>query len=390
MPDPIKAKTRKTAADGTTLTYEYWRGSWTDGDKVRHSVNLGNCEMTTKVQARERLIEAIKADRKPTADQITVADWTQQHIDNLDSAPETVAQYTIARRQAIECWGEPKKLRDVTTDDVEELVRYIRTHPTHKGKAKVSDYTVRNRIVSLGAMFARALVLPSKAKPYLHSNPFDDAEIPNPKGGAPNEYVSIEQTAQLLETAGDKNLRALVALTRLMALRFEEAVSVEVGHIDWSKQAIAVQNREERQGKGDGPKQGWRLVPMSAAAHRLVLERFEELAVGTARLIDVAPLTKGTRQKPQHHMRRLLERAGILNVVKPFHDLRKSQADDWSLLHGCELSAKWCGHGVDVALRHYRKKGEDDLGLVTGLGDPREKLKAAYARLDEKLVGVKR
>lgn len=87
----------KRAANGSPLVYEYWRGSWTDAEKRRHSVNLGNVEVTTRAQARARLLAAIKADRKPTAEQVTVADWTQQHIDRMDAAPETVSQYTIAR-----------------------------------------------------------------------------------------------------------------------------------------------------------------------------------------------------------------------------------------------------------------------------------------------------
>jgi integrase len=385
MPEPTKAKTRKRAADGSTLEYEYWRGTWTDADGKRHSTNLGNVEVVNLNDARRRLVEAIKQSKAPAAESVTVADWTRQHIDNMNADPATISQYECARRQAIEKWGEHKRIRSVTTADVEELGRHIRDNPVREGKKKVSDYTVRNRLVSLGAMFARATVLPSKDRPYLRSNPFDDADIPNPKGGSESAYISIEQTKALLDACPDANIRALVALMRLMGMRLEEALSVEVEHINWTKQAIAVETRDERRGKGDSTKQAWRLVPMSPAANHLVLARFSELEPGARLLIDATPLTKGAQMKPSIYVRRLLTRAGILNVNKPNHDLRKSCADDWAMLHGCELSAKWCGHSVDVAIKHYRKKGDDALALVTGLGDPRATLTTAYKNLDAAL-----
>lgn len=384
MPDVTTTTTRKILADGREVVYTFWRGSWTDGEGKRHTVNLGNIDHVAKAVAKKALIEAIGSRREPTAESLTVAEWTQRHIDQMNVAEITERQYKIARRQAIECWGEHKRLRDVTTEDVERLRDYIRDNPIIKGKETISDYTIRNRLESLGAMFARATVLPKKAKPYIRENPFDEADIPDPKGASVNRYVTVDERRQLIEAAPDKNFKALLALTGLMAMRLENALAVEVEHINWTKQAILVK-KKGRDGKGDSTKQADRMVPMSAAALRIILDRYEELPEGSTLLIDRAPFFKGTRQKPADHLRRLMERAGVLNVVKPFHDLRKSQADDWAMLHGCNLSAKWCGHGVAVAEKHYRKAGDDDLALVTGLGDPKAKLKAEYEALDRSI-----
>ena len=372
--DPTTATTTKKLGNGQTVTYTYWRGAFTDTNGDRRFVNLGNVDVTTKKQARDKLAEMIRSSRRPTAASITVEQWCRTYIDRLDLARATINQYEVALRCMIDCWGRSKRLRSVTAGDIAELIATM-------GK-EVADYTVRNRCVSAKAMFDRATREPSRERPYLAFNPFDDADIPNPKQASTFVYVSPDQTAKILDACPTANWRSLVALTRLCALRLEEALNVDVSHLHWNLHAVAVKVREDRDGKGEGTKQRYRMVPMSPLAYRLVLARFEELGADDRMLIDREPLTKGTRMSPQDHMRRIFDAAGVVGVVKPFHDLRKSQAQDWSVLHGCEHSARWCGHSIEVALRHYRDNEQESLGLVTGLDDPKAKLAAAYARLE--------
>jgi len=383
----IATETKKTS-DGTTATYTYYRSTWTDAEGKRHFVRLGNADVVTKAEAERRLIAAIAEPKQATSAAITVKQWCEGLLADMNVETSTASQYRIAIRQALECWGEHKRLRQVTTQDVEKLVRWIREHPA-RGDEEVSDWTIRNRCTSLGALFERAKVHPSKDKPYIKHNPFDDAEVPSPSEAPEFVHVSLEQTRRLIETAPDANIRALIALTRLMALRFEEAMHVEPIHINWQLHAVVVALRENRQGKGKSTKQNKRMVPMSKAAYRLILDRFEELPEGyTGKLIDPTPLNRGAQGKPTRYMRRLLESAGILNLAKPFHDLRKSQAQDWSVLHGCENSARWCGHSIDVALKHYRANATEALGLVTGLDDPKAKLATAYSEFDAKVCRI--
>lgn len=370
------ATATKKLTGGTTATYTYWRGFYTDAGGTRRFVNLGNADIITKKQARDKLTELIRSNRRPATASVTVADWCEAFIERLDMATATVLQYERAREAMIGAWGETKELRAVTVSDVAALIAHIR-------KRKVSDYTIRNLCVSAKAMFEQATREPTREEPHIRFNPFDDAKVPNPKQASTFVYVSAEQTARVLDACPDANWKALVALTRLCALRLEEALSVEVSHIHWNLHAVAVQTRDDREGKGEGTKQRYRMVPLSPVAYRLVLARFEQLDTDETLLIDRTPLTKGTRQKPQDHMRRILEAAGVVGVNKPFHDLRKSQAQDWSVLYGCEHSAKWCGHSIDVALRHYRDNEQESLGLVTGLGDPKAKLREAYEKLSK-------
>lgn len=366
----------KTLSNGKTVEYTYWRATYTDADGVRRFANLGNADVTTKKQARDKLADLIRNNRRPTAASITVEQWCRVYIERLDLSTATVNQYEIALRNMLDSWGRTKRLRAVTAGDIAVLISDIR-------KTDVGDYTIRNRCVSAKAMFDQATREPSRDRPYLPFNPFDDVDIPSPKGASSFVYVSPTQTAKIIEACPDANWQALVALTRLCALRLEEALNVEVSHIHWNLHALAVKVRDDREGKGEGTKQRFRMVPLSPLAYRLVLARFEELGADDRTLIDRGPLTNGTRMKPQDHLRAILKDAGVVGIVKPFHDLRKSQAQDWSVLHGCEHSARWCGHSIEVAIRHYRDNEQASLGLVTGLDDPKAKLRAEYEKLEK-------
>lgn len=45
---------------------------------------------------------------------------------------------------------------------------------------------------------------------------------------------------------------------------------------------------------------------------------------------------------------------------------------------------------VEVALKHYRRRNTDAMGLVTKKGNPREELERAYSLLDEAFVSKER
>ena len=74
--DPTTATTTKTLGNGQTVTYTYWRGAFTDTNGDRRFVNLGNVDVTTKKQARDKLAELIRSNRRPTAASITARRFT--------------------------------------------------------------------------------------------------------------------------------------------------------------------------------------------------------------------------------------------------------------------------------------------------------------------------
>lgn len=389
--EPLRIKSRKKNSLGQWVEYEYWGKTWTGADGVRRSWRGGNCDVRKKADAKKALMDAVTANRMPTAESLTVAEWTRIRIAKLTLLQPTIYQYKEAARQAVECWGERKLLAEINAQDIEDLRDYIRTHPTREKETRtepLSDWTVRNRLMSLSAMFAKALSLPSHDKPYLRRNPFDfDGAIPKPEGAGYSAYVTIEKTMELIVGTPSKNDRALVVLQRLMGMRLEEALSVEpvAAHIRWDDRTITVKLRDNRRGRGRSTKQNERVVEMSPIAYRVILDRFEELGPNDKNLIDRTPLTKG-KMKPASYMRALLGKFGI-TVEDPNQDLRASCADDWSVLHGCELSAEWAGHSVETALKHYRRKGHARRGSLSGLGDPKAKLEQAYKVLEVAVLG---
>lgn len=375
MPSPTRRRQTKTLSDGSTRTYESWCGSWTTPQGERRQVALGNCEVVPEALARKRLSELMQADHKPTARAISLSEWCDEYIARLEGHRDrsTIGDYRQVQRLMVDCWGDIK-LRAVNAQHVQRLLSTIRG-------TKVSEATVMRHYVVGKAIFEAATKEPDRRRPYITLNPFADVEKPDGAGAAEFVYVSPADAAKVLACQKNNNWRALFALTRLCALRMEEALALSPADIDWDKHTLIVRLRENRKGKGKGTKQGVRIVPMSPAAYTIVLARFGELEPGCPSLIDRKPLEAG-QTHPQDKMRAWLERAGVLNVVKPFHDLRKSQAHDWSMLHGCEHSAKWCGHSIEVAIKHYRRLSSESVGLVTGTADPKAELAKAYVALD--------
>lgn len=380
MPEPIIVEQRRTLANGTTTVYRMWRASWTDEAKVRHTVSLGNADVVTKRVAVVKMQAKMKAEQKPTAATITVGEWVADCLTAMstDKAPKTVDDYARTVAMLKEAWG-PKALRSITKQQAEAWMNGI------VGGA----YTRRRYLLIAAAMFARATSLPTIEKPYLRVNPFATIKKPDPGETADVRYITVAERRRLIESLPDTNWRALVALTGLCGLRIEEALAVTPADVNHDRAEIVVRLRRERKGQGGGTKQGTRLVPMSPAAYALVLERLGAMPEGAVTIIDARATRRRHEGKPQHstdHMRRYQEQVGILGVDDPFHDLRKAWADDMSMLHGCELSAQWCGHDVEVALKHYRQRNTQAGALVTKKGNPREELEKAYSELDSAMV----
>lgn len=380
--EPIIVTQRRTLANGSTVTYRMWRASWTTETGERKTVSLGNADVVSKREATAALVAKMKRHERPTAANITVEEWVKDcaAVMSTDKADATIADYDRTAAMLTATFGD-RPIRKLTTKDAEAWMNAIAG----------SAYTKRRYVTVASSFFERATWLPTSEKPYLVTNPF--ARVPKPDPGETGDirYVTVAERRKLIESLPDTNWRALVALTGLCALRIEEALAVTPADVNHDRAEIVVRLRSERKGKGGGTKQDTRLVPMSPAAYAIVLERLGTMPEGATTIIDATATRTRYQNKPQHtqdHMRRYLEHAGIVGVRKPFHDLRKAQADDWSLLHGCELSAKWCGHTVEVALKSYRRRNTEASALVTKKGNPREELERAYSELDESVCGA--
>lgn len=379
--EPIIVEQRRTNAAGVTVTYRMWRASWMSEDGQRKTVSLGNADVVSRAAARAKLVAKMRADEQPKAATITVAEWVDKCVAamRVNKAETTVADYERTAKMLKDRFG-PRALRSITTEQADAWM----------GSIEGGAYTQRRYAIVAAAFFERATRMPTREKPYLTTSPWIDVKIPKPGETADVRFISIAERQRLIESLPDSNWRALVTLTGLMALRVEEAFAVtpaDVNHNGPDGPFIVVRLRKERKGQGGGTKQGTRLVYFSPAAYAIIRERLETMPEGARTIVD-GPSTRtrfeGKPQHPQDHLRRFMEHAGILGVRKPFQDLRLAQADDWSVLHGCERSAEWCGHTFEVALKHYRQRTDKYGALVTKKGgNPKEELERAYSLLDE-------
>lgn len=377
----IRVEQRKKMSDGTTRTYQTWRGTWTDANGVRHQTSLGNCEVVGEQEAKRLLVTKMQEGARRNPASITVREWCDDVLAIVGSKLDQTSlnSYRLVADRLCDSWGEGRRLSSVQTEDANRFIATVRS-------LGVGAHTIRRHFTLAKSIMARATKAPSRANPYVKHNPFDDAEVPDQGEASDFAYVSPEACVRFIQQCTNTHWRALFALTRLCALRAEEALSCEPGHFVWDDPRVGsylkVVLRDDRKGKGAGTKQKQREVGLSPAAETILLNHFNSLAPGAPRMIDRSALGLKMSQHVAEGMRVWLDRAGILGVVKPFHDLRKSQADDWSALYGERRSAVWCGHSIEVAIKHYRRHNPEDLALVTKRANPTLALADAYAELD--------
>ena len=81
-------------------------------------------------------------------------------------------------------------------------------------------------------------------------------------------------------------------------------------------------------------------------------------------------------------MARVVRRAGRQPWPRPFHNLRSSQESELLQDHPLHVVAKWMGHDVSIAAKHYAQVLPADFQKASGVNTDRDGIRSARSSLD--------
>jgi integrase len=341
----------------------YWRGYVTVAG-VRREVSLGTIDTATKREATaelHRLAQAMIVEG-PTAGPITLGRFLASLDDALAAKKRiTAADYRRAFELLIEAWGDDRRLESITPADAQAWINNL---GLRLGRFSVHKLTTRAKWA-----FDRATKMPSRAAPLIKHSPFADVEVPAAVHDGDFTYVTGEQIGSALAHC-DWPTGLMILVARLAGLRANEITLVGTDDIVLASRSLRVRLPED---DVENTKRRFRPVPCCPALWLAVERRVAQLGPGR-------PLIGWGQDAASRKVVAALKKAGI-ETAKPLHDLRKSLETDWLRQHPMALVCQWLGNSPTVAMRHYFKHAESDLGLVTGLGDPLKSLRDDMERL---------
>ncbi len=268
--------------------------------------------------------------------------------------PSTRKVWGRARSHALAYFGADRLLSRISEDDVHEFRAWLLAQPGRLGEGGLAEATVRKMCSVLSMAMSTAV-----KSGVLASNPFD--AVPKSVGANParETYVTTEALAKVLDAVTDPEVRLLVMLSRLAALRVPSEVrELTWGDVDWSKGALRVKSpKTERHGKA------FRRVPLCPELYAALHSAFHDAPEGEKYLLP--RLRKHTA--PTMPLLRAIRAAGIDEWPRPYHTLRASCITDW---HRRERNladvAAWSGNTVAVAMKHYLRATDDIFRAPTG------------------------
>ncbi|GAB5513722.1 MAG: hypothetical protein Rhob2KO_14470 [Rhodopirellula baltica] len=290
----------------------------------------------------------------------------------------TVTNYKQARRLLCEHFGERKTLRSITPADADRFRRWLLSRPVKwdsNGKPieTMATATVSKHIKRTKTMFAEAV-----RDRLLAESPFADQKGSSEANSDRHYFIDLATTATILKACPDHDWKMIFGLARFGGLRCPS----EVTRIRWSD----VQFDAGRL-RIDSPKTGLRfcsLFPeLRAILEAAAAERENDLVMNR-RLVS----GYGVDANLATHLRRIIERAGVVPWPKTFINLRSTRRTELQEEFPSQVVNAWLGHSSKTAEDHYLQvtqghwdrgsafctagaaRDEDSAGGVTGGDTP--------------------
>jgi integrase len=274
-----------------------------------------------------------------------LGEWIGQYIDSrTDAKPSTVITYKRARNKLLTYFGTDKPLRTITAGDADEFVRWLRD-PEGGGLAKATAA----KTTSIAKQFFRAAV----RKKLIPENPFADHAGTVPANRERDYFVSIEETAAVLEAAPDAEWRALIALSRFGGLRVpSEALALTWGDIDWHNGRMTVRSPKTEHHEGGAS----RTVPLFPELRAHLMDAFSVAGDGETYVIA---RYRDSTVNLRTRLMKTIRRAKLEPWPKLWANMRATRATELNECFAPHVVSSWLGHSKLIAEKHYLQVTED-------------------------------
>ena len=279
---------------------------------------------------------------------------------NLQVKPATRVMWQHTIRNLREHFGDTRPLRTIGTAEAEgfrqELVRQ-----------RLAAATVARRLQLTRQIFTYAVRCE-----WIERNPFAGISHTSGDPCLRQRYITIEETARLIDAAPNWVWRTIIALARHGGLRTpSETLSLRLADMDWERGAMAVTSP-----KTEGHGQGQRMVPMFARLRPYLDEAWDMAREGQTHVIPenlYLPAAHGPRGWVNCNLRttfqKIVKRAGLEPWPRLFHNLRASCESDLAREYPITTACKWIGNTVSIAARHYIQVTDDDFRKASGMAE---------------------
>ncbi len=319
---------------------DYWRAAWRDSTGVERIKYLGNRSEMTQREALA-LCQTLRDEHFAAKGDDSVATWADAFMaQNPQLARATEVRYRAALGWVRRFFSDTARLDRITPTQCADFVAWLRTQ--RKGNKPDTPILAPATVWGIVA-FTRQWFAEAERQNRIGKNPMERVKNDKPNVSRAKAYVPVAEVEKVIAAARNDSWRAFLALARFAGLRAMEAMTLEVGHVDWKARTISVWPR----GGVETTKQAARVVPMQPRLYEALRAAQKAMPEGQVRFCWDVRTDDYVRDT-----RRLIARAGC-QWSPPLHALRSSLETDWMGEYPAPAVCKWLGHDIKIAMNHY-------------------------------------
>jgi integrase len=276
--------------------------------------------------------------------------WTVgQLLDEYLATSAAKSATRAAYRQGLESLraflGADRPVKGITTNDADRWRKHISISSSARkigGEKPIAPATVAKRVNVARAVFRAAV-----RWQLVSTSPFDHLKPGSQENRDRAFYVSRAATRAILEACPSVEWRMIVGLCRYAGLRCPSelaALTWADRHIDLGRLIV----RSPKTARHAGHEV--RTVPICPELRAILEEGFDLADDGAVAML---PRVKSGKVNLRTGLTRIVERAGLSPWPRLFQNLRSSLATDWAQIYPAAEVARWLGHSVMIAARHY-------------------------------------
>ena len=288
----------------------------------------------------------------------TLGDFVESiFLARKDVENSTIEVWRQPVRNLIDYFGKNVDMKNISAGKAEKFYHDL-------ASKKLAHTTLRKRIDFCKNIFNSAI-----KHGIISENPFKSISPPSGDNSVKMHYVP-ENTIREIMVNADPNWRVIIALCRFGGLRCpSEVLSLRWDAVDWRENSITVESPKTKRYPGMHE----RRIPIFKALRPFLLEA--QAAAGPDKIYVVGgsylEKCKGNKiwrncniRKP---MELLVKKAGYDLWTRLFHNLRSScETDLLDQQFPLKAVAKWFGHSVEIAMRHYAQVTEKHFSDAVG------------------------
>jgi len=242
----------------------------------------------------------------------------------------------------------------------------------------LAPLTIRKRL-----QFAKMIFRAAIRHRLIEADPFDGVSVKATMSDR-RRFVTLDETARLLDACPCVNWRTIVALARYGGLRCpSEVLSLRWQDIDWlGSGRVIVQSPKT----AHHPGKETRLIPLFHELLPWLREAAEIAPKGAVYVVDerfrrASLVAAGWRNcNLRTTFLKIVARAGLKAWPRPFHNLRSSRETELTRQFPMHVVVAWLGHTEEIALRHYCQVTDADFEQASKLPDAERAQKCAQSR----------